>query len=117
MNDLVKRLRHGVIKYPQTDATMNEAADRIEELEKQIKTDALQYLSDVGQMQDRIEEMEAKTASRTDNTQTIKIIDYIENEDGSATVKLDITQRTAQMLMEVGFLKILKDHIERTEDE
>lgn len=92
MSDLVKRLRDSTEFYHGDCELKMKAADRIEELE-------------------------AKTASRTDNTQTIKIIDYIENEDGSATVKLDITQRTAQMLMEVGFLKILKDHIERTEDE
>ena len=35
-DDLVKRLRHGVIKYPQTDATMNEAADEIEKLRKAL---------------------------------------------------------------------------------
>jgi len=53
----------------------------------------------------------------TDGPDTIKIIDYIENEDGSATVTMDITQRTAQMLIEIGFLKLLKDYIKETEDE
>ena len=35
-DDLLERLRHGVIKYPQTDATMNEAADEIEKLRKAL---------------------------------------------------------------------------------
>jgi hypothetical protein len=33
------------------------AADRIEELEAQIRTDALQYLADVGQMGDTIDDL------------------------------------------------------------
>ena len=36
--------------------------ERIKGLEAQIKEDALQYLSDTGQMCDRIEELEAKLA-------------------------------------------------------
>ena len=50
-----------------------------------------------------------------DAPEIIKILDYIEHEDGSCTLTMDITQRTAQLLIEVGFLKLLTDHIERSE--
>ena len=105
-DDLVKRLRDSTEFYHGDCELKMQAADRIEELEKQIRTDALQYLSDVGQMQDKI----------ADDTQTIKIIDMIEHEDGSATVTLDITQRTAKTLLEIGFLKLLEDHIKEAEN-
>lgn len=54
----------------------------------------------------------------TDDTQTIKILDFIEHEDGSCTITMDITQSTAQLLIQVGFLKLLSDYSNKeTENE
>lgn len=50
--DLVKRLRTSLSMLAQ-----EEAADRIEELEAQVKEDALQYLSDTGQMGETIDDL------------------------------------------------------------
>lgn len=43
----------------------------------------------------------------------MKVINLIENDDGSATVNLDLTLEEAQALMEAGFIKLLEDYIER----
>jgi DNA repair exonuclease SbcCD ATPase subunit len=75
-DDLVKRLRASLSMLAQ-----EEAADRIEELEAQIKKDALQYLSDTGQMGEtigdltrrhehamrKIEELEERLKAATDD--------------------------------------------------
>lgn len=43
----------------------------------------------------------------------MKVLNLVKNEDGSATVNLDLTLEEAQALMEVGFIKLLEDYIER----
>ncbi len=43
----------------------------------------------------------------------MKVLDLIENDDGSVTVNLDLTQEEAQWLMQVGFIKLLEESIER----
>ncbi len=41
----------------------------------------------------------------------MKVVDLIENQDGSATANVDLTQEEAQLLMQVGFVKLLEDAI------
>ena len=74
-NDLVERLRHAG-KY--------EAADRIEELEAQIKKDALQYLSDTGQMGDAVDDLTRR------HQHALHKIDVLEVEPQE--VKADLTE-------------------------
>ena len=60
-NDLAKRLRNaGYIAFGDSTidhSTAEQAADRIEELEAELKEQALQYLSDTGQLGERIGEL------------------------------------------------------------
>ena len=58
-DDLVKRLRTINIEWDRRLTEWRaEAADRIEELEKQVRKDALQYLSDTGKLLDDVVEAE-----------------------------------------------------------
>ena len=43
----------------------------------------------------------------------MKVIKYVENEDGTATMQVDLTNNEAKMLIEVGLLKVLVDYSER----
>jgi len=54
-DELVKRLRGWPISTAAN--VMRDAADRIEELEAELKEQALQYLSDTGQLGERIGEL------------------------------------------------------------
>ena len=54
-DDLVKRLRGWPISTAAN--VMRDAADRIEELEAELKEQAMQYLSDTGQLGERIGEL------------------------------------------------------------
>jgi hypothetical protein len=47
----------------------------------------------------------------------MKVIDSKENEDGSLTLNLDITEEEARCLIEVGVMTILKEYIEEHHDE
>lgn len=40
----------------------------------------------------------------------IEVIEYIENEDGSATVNLDVDEASKMILLEIGFNKIIADY-------
>jgi len=42
----------------------------------------------------------------------MNIIDVRENEDGSATLDIDMTQEEMRLLMEAGLNKVLTDYIE-----
>ena len=46
---------------------------------------------------------------------TITVGDITENEDGSANVELDLDVEAVRLLLNVGFNKILKDHIDEQE--
>ena len=39
------------------------------------------------------------------------VIELIENEDGSATVTLDITDKEKTLLLQVGFTQVMRDSI------
>ena len=54
-DELVKRLRGWPISTAAN--VMRDAADRIEELEAELKEQAMQYLSDTGQLGERIGEL------------------------------------------------------------
>ena len=46
----------------------------------------------------------------------VEVKDYIEHEDGSATIVFDCDFETRQLLVAQGLLKILDNTIERLED-
>ena len=52
----------------------------------------------------------------TDDTQTIKIINMTEHEDGSATVTMDLSHEVVGLVMSAGFHAMLGRHIEETFD-
>jgi len=52
----------------------------------------------------------------TDETKTISIIDYIEHEDGSATVTMDLSYEVAALVMEAGFHAMLGRLVDETFD-
>lgn len=62
--------------------------DRIEELEAQIKQDALQYLSDTGQMCDRIEELEAENADLKAKLAKIEALKSAQQQFNYCAVKI-----------------------------
>ena len=41
----------------------------------------------------------------------MEVIDLTEHEDGSATVVLDVTEQEKSLLIQVGFVQVLKDSI------
>ena len=45
----------------------------------------------------------------------IEVVKIVENEDGSANVELDLDEKAVQLLMQIGFEKLLLDHIEEQE--
>lgn len=68
-----------LVTWVQFKDRARQASSRIKELEAQIKEDALQYLSDIGQMCDRIEELEAKLAKAK---HTLRCVDRRMNDLG-----------------------------------
>ena len=46
---------------------------------------------------------------------TITVGDITENEDGTATIELDLDVEAVRLLLNVGFNQILKDHIDEQE--
>jgi len=52
----------------------------------------------------------------TDEPKTINIIDYIEHEDGSATVTMDLSYEVAALVMEAGFHAMLGRLVDETFD-
>lgn len=50
------------------------------------------------------------------NLPVIQVVKIEENEDGSANVELDLDEKAVQLLMQVGFEKLLSDHIQEQEN-
>lgn len=46
----------------------------------------------------------------------IKITDYVEHEDGSATMHLDMCTEAQAMLIEAGLISLLKKLMDETEE-
>lgn len=53
---------------------------------------------------------------KTHEAPKIEVIEYTEMEDGSAVVVVDISMEAAKVILQVGFLKLLEDHIKETEE-
>lgn len=47
----------------------------------------------------------------TEETHKIEVLEYTEMEDGSAVVVVNISMEAAKTILEVGFRKLLMDHI------
>jgi hypothetical protein len=47
----------------------------------------------------------------------IKIVDYKENEDGSALIQIECSDFVKSMLIEAGFISLIKKHIEEMDSE
>ena len=45
----------------------------------------------------------------------MKVIDYVEWEDGSARVELDLSEDEKTALIEIGFVQLLTEMVEREE--
>ena len=57
---------------------------------------------------------ESYEACETQNK--IEVLEYTEMEDGSAVVVVNISMEAAKAILEVGFLKLLEDHIKESEE-
>ena len=89
---LIKRLRDWEHVYAVDDdkpegSLYIEAADRIEELEAQIKKDAMQYLSDTGEMGDTIADLTRR------HQHALHKIDVLEDKIDKALRALEITDQ------------------------
>jgi len=47
----------------------------------------------------------------------MKVEEYTENEDGSATLVVDLTAEEAQMLLESAIIEAIKEYIDKKERE
>jgi len=47
----------------------------------------------------------------------MKVTDLTENEDGSATMKVDMTAEEIQIVVEVGLLKLITNYMEREKND
>jgi hypothetical protein len=47
----------------------------------------------------------------------MELLEFKENEDGSATFRIDFTQKECEMLLEYAVIDIIKKQIERYRDE
>ena len=45
----------------------------------------------------------------------IEVVNIVENEDGTANVELELDTEAVRLLMQEGFISILKTHIEEQE--
>ena len=45
----------------------------------------------------------------------IKVISFVENEDGSANIELDVSDDVKQMILDEGFKSILRKYIDEHE--
>ena len=52
-----------------------------------------------------------------DNLPKITVIKVIENEDGSAGIELDLDPKAVQLLLDIGFNQLLREHLGNTKDE
>ncbi len=53
----------------------------------------------------------------SDNLPKITVIKVIENEDGSASMELDLDPKAVQLLLDIGFNQLLREHLENIKDE
>tara|TARA_X000001382_G_scaffold77691_1_gene54411 strand:- start:296 stop:463 length:168 start_codon:yes stop_codon:yes gene_type:complete len=53
----------------------------------------------------------------SDNLPKITVIKVIENEDGSASMELDLDPKAVQLLLDIGFNQLLREHLGNTKDE
>ena len=47
-----------------------------------------------------------------DNLPQIVVKKVTENEDGSANVELDLDPKAVQLLLDIGFTRLLEEHLE-----
>ena len=47
----------------------------------------------------------------------VQVTNLVEHEDGSATITMELTNEVAKIIYEMGFLALLENSIEGTEDE
>lgn len=45
----------------------------------------------------------------------MKVLELVELEDGSATVKLDLSKEESELLIQTGFLTLLQEYVENEE--
>ena len=45
----------------------------------------------------------------------IEVIEVVENEDGSAVMKVEMCNRARELLIEAGLISLLKKHIDEVE--
>ena len=50
-----------------------------------------------------------------DTLPVIEVLKVTENEDGTATIELDLDVEAVRLLLNVGFNQILKDHVDEQE--
>ena len=48
----------------------------------------------------------------SDNLPKITVIKVIENEDGSADMELDLDPEAVQLILDIGFARLLEEHLE-----
>lgn len=102
-DDLVERLRTGNTNHIDADLWMMEAAALIEELEAQIKNDALQYLSDTGQMGEAVGDLTRR------HQHALHKIDVLEDEIDVLKAKLaDAERRERQLLDTTATCRMLR---------
>lgn len=53
----------------------------------------------------------------SDNLPQIVAKKVIENEDGSISVELDLDPEAVQLLLNIGFNRLLEEHLENKKDE
>lgn len=92
MADLVTRLRDWEHVHPEdynkdAGSLYDEAANRIEELEAQVKAYALQYLSDAGKMSEAIVDLTRR------HEHALRKIDVLEDQLAEAIRALRVTDR------------------------
>ena len=47
----------------------------------------------------------------------IKVIEVVENEDGSAQMELDLDSKAVHLLLDIGLTRLLEEHLENKKDE
>ena len=50
-----------------------------------------------------------------DDTFAIEIVEVQENEDGSAVLTIEVDNRARELLIEAGFVALLKNHLDEVD--
>ena len=53
----------------------------------------------------------------SDSLPQIVVKKVIENEDGSVNAELDLDPKAVQLLLDIGFTRLLEEHLENKKDE